>query len=42
MFETDAARLRALDDDIAARWQAQAPWGLATAIDLAGCDAAAM
>jgi S-adenosylmethionine/arginine decarboxylase-like enzyme len=39
-FESDAARLRALDDEFVAQYRAHEPWGLATAIDLAGCDGA--
>lgn len=41
-FETDAARLQACDDLILARCHEHAPWGIAAAIDLAGCDGAAI
>jgi S-adenosylmethionine/arginine decarboxylase-like enzyme len=41
-FETDAVRLRTLDDEIVAQYRAHEPWGLAAAIDLADCDKAAI
>lgn len=38
-FEAEAASLQARDEELLAQFHEHTPWGMATAIDLADCDA---